>query len=1069
MVDLVSNTSKPYGGVIAGRPAQSFRTGANVLGYTLSGIRFYVGYSGSVTFKIREDVGGSPGGSELATLSGNMNRSGLYTLTAPAGVTLNPNTTYWVVSENSSSPLHVTSDDGETGLTGWTLGNVFKIFSNNRWRTDSAGKSFRIAVRGYANLPTTIKLIHTYVDDRDATAEGSPVPVVVVASKCPPLVGGHGLTIPLKMTTSPGQTAEIGEDVPATFTIGVCHAFGSPAWYRRSSTVAYVPTYQDGDSDDETFTISLDLDKLPADIAPDPSWAAVAATIRDDDRGGRGGTSQSGCTQRLSGDGSVTGRWAAGCNSSERSGRYARYYEFTLSERREVTLYLQSSTDPYLYLRSGAQQRSGRAVAYDDDGGRGYDSRIRRTLEAGTYTIEATTFNPGTGTFTLTLFGTGGAASSPSQSPAEETSSSSSQTPSQPSELPAPSQTTPAPTPELRVSDAQAEEGGPYNPGLMVFTVTLSPPAAHEVTVGYGTRDGTARGDLYGRYGDYTETSGQLRFAAGETSKTVTVDLIGDWHDEGPETFFLDLFHPSPQGVGIADGEGVGTIINDDPIPAAWISRFGRTVAAQVLDAVDARMGSQPAPGVAMTIAGQPVQWPDGSDESQPVAAQVVEQLAQWVSVSGNGAVALRTLHENDLLANSSFALASPSGSGGLFSFWGRGAVSNFDGRDGELSLDGEVTTWLLGTDWSWGQWQGTDAKRTTAGLLLSRSTAHGGYGGGDTSGDVADGGDVRTTLTGVFPWARHRFTERLEAWAAAGFGQGDLEVTPKPTTGEDGATLSTDLNLWLAAAGLRGTLLDGGNDGFTLTGKTDVMAVGTSSGAITGENGNLAAAEATVTRLRLGLEAQRPFSFGKAESDARATLTPSVEMGLRLDGGDAETGFGLDLGGGITLSHPARGLQAEVRGRGLLTHAAEGFRDQGFSGSLSWQQQPASDLGAALSLTQTMGGSSSGGADALLSRVNLEGLAANDDGSNNNLKNQRLELQFSYGFLAFGGRFTLTPEVGLSLYDSGRDYRVGWSLARPEDGEPFALSFGVTRQESASNDGIALGHGVELNLDTRF
>ena len=111
------------------------------------------------------------------------------------------------------------------------------------------------------------------------------MPVVVSASKCPPLVGGHGLTIPLKMTTSSGQTAEIGEDVPATFTIGVCHAFGSPAWYRRSSTVAHVPTYQDGDSEDETFTISLELDKLPADIAPDPSWAAVAATIRDDDSG----------------------------------------------------------------------------------------------------------------------------------------------------------------------------------------------------------------------------------------------------------------------------------------------------------------------------------------------------------------------------------------------------------------------------------------------------------------------------------------------------------------------------------------------------------------------------------------------------------------------------------------------------------------------------------------------------------------------------------------------------------------------------------------------------------------
>ena len=107
--------------------------------------------------------------------------------------------------------------------------------------------------------------------------------------------------------------------------------------------------------------------------------------------------------------------------------------------------------------------------------------------------------------------------------------------------------------------------------------------------------------------------------------------------------------------------------------------------------------------------------------------------------------------------------------------------------------------------------------------------------------------------------------------------------------------------------------------------------------------------------------------------------------------------------------------LQAELRGRGLLTHAAEGFRDQGFSGSLSWQQRPDSDLGAMLSLSQTMGGSSSGGADALLSRVNLEGLAANDD-EGNGLQHQRTDLQIRYGFLAFGDRFTLTPELGLSL-----------------------------------------------------
>ena len=150
--------------------------------------------------------------------------------------------------------------------------------------------------------------------------------------------------------------------------------------------------------------------------------------------------------------------------------------------------------------------------------------------------------------------------------------------------------------------------------------------------------------------------------------------------------------------------------------------------------------------------------------------------------------------------------------------------------------------------------------------------------------------------------------------------------MTPKLTSGQDGATLTTDLNLWLAAAGLRGTLLDGGTDGITLTGKTDVMAVGTSSAQVTGADGNLAAADATVTRLRLGLETERPFSSGSPEADSRAMLTLSLELGLRYDGGNAETGFGLDLGGGITLSLPARGRQAEVRGRGPAHPRSGGF-----------------------------------------------------------------------------------------------------------------------------------------------
>jgi len=50
----------------------------------------------------------------------------------------------------------------------------------------------------------------------------------------------------------------------------------------------------------------------------------------------------------------------------------------------------------------------------------------------------------------------------------------------------------------------------------------------------------------------------------------------------------------------------------------------------------------------------------------------------------------------------------------------------------------------------------------------------------------------------------------------------------------------------------------------------------------------NPAASDTNVTRLRLVLDASRAFET------AGGTLTPLLEVGLRHDGGDAETGTGI-------------------------------------------------------------------------------------------------------------------------------------------------------------------------------
>ena len=302
----------------------------------------------------------------------------------------------------------------------------------------------------------------------------------------------------------------------------------------------------------------------------------------------------------------------------------------------------------------------------------------------------------------------------------------------------------PATPPALSVADAAVAEPGAGQSATLDFVVTLSHAAAAAVTVNYATSNGTATAGA-----DYTAATGTLTFAAGETTKTVSV--LNDAHDEGSETLTLTLSNASGAVIKSDGATATGTITNDDPIPQAWMSRFGRTVAHQVLDAVDARMDSQPTPGLEMILAGQPVQWPDSGDESQGVAEQVVEQLAQWVSISSDGgSVAVPSLQENDLLANSSFAFGSQASGGGLFSLWGRGAVSNFDGREGDLTLDGQVTIWLLGTDWSWGQQpDGGEARRSTAGLMVSRSSSDGSY---DSTDPGRGAGDVAATPRACSP-----------------------------------------------------------------------------------------------------------------------------------------------------------------------------------------------------------------------------------------------------------------------------------------------------------------------------
>ena len=113
------------------------------------------------------------------------------------------------------------------------------------------------------------------------------------------------------------------------------------------------------------------------------------------------------------------------------------------------------------------------------------------------------------------------------------------------------------PAPELEISGGAASEGE-----TMGFAVTLSGLTARTVTVDYATADGSATAGA-----DYGSVSGTLTFAPGESSATVSVDIVDDEMYEPDETFVARL--SSPINAVIATGEATGTILDDDEEPAA--------------------------------------------------------------------------------------------------------------------------------------------------------------------------------------------------------------------------------------------------------------------------------------------------------------------------------------------------------------------------------------------------------------------------------------------------------------------------------------------------------------------
>ena len=332
---------------------------------------------------------------------------------------------------------------------------------------------------------------------------------------------------------------------------------------------------------------------------------------------------------------------------------------------------------------------------------------------------------------------------------------------------------------------------------------------------------------------------------------------------------------------------------------------------------------------------------------------------------------------------------------------WGRFAGTAFAGQDGDLAIDGDVFTGTVGVD---GEWD-----RLPVGVAVAHSRGDGGY---TMPGTEERGtGDLETTLTSLHPYLRYAVTERLDVWGMAGYGRGESKwAVPE-------GTLEADTDFVMGAFGGRGILLAAGESGgFQLATRTDAMLTRTSTDAVAG----LAETDADAHRVRVVLENSRGVTWAGGRR-----LTPTVELGLRHDSGDAETGFGLEVGGRVHYADPTLGLTLEGTVRGLLAHEDEDYQEWGASGTVRLATAP-DGRGLSLALVPTWGAARSG-IHGLWSRQTTQGLAPRETRGG---QVGRLAADVGYGMPAPFGTGLLTPYAGTALAEGRtRTYRVGTRL----------------------------------------
>ena len=390
-----------------------------------------------------------------------------------------------------------------------------------------------------------------------------------------------------------------------------------------------------------------------------------------------------------------------------------------------------------------------------------------------------------------------------------------------------------------------------------------------------------------------------------------------------------------------------------------------------------------------------------------------------------------RPVNMSQVVNGSSFAVPFGFGRGcilcpGSPTFWGRGDYGQMSSDDGSLDWEGNLTRAQIGLD-------ARPGAEMLTGLALSWAQGSFDY-SAPLLGEERVDGTYTPRMLSLHPYVGFS-PGRLGVWLTAGLGRGGIEIDDEQgTVGQQ----SSDTSLRTASVGASGDLLASGPTQLRIKAAATVAQVEVEGG------GRIDEQTVSANRLRLALKGSHAYEAGMD-----GQVTPEIEVALRQDGGDGQTGAGVEVGGG--LRYEGGGFTLEAMARSLVSDGDDSVEYKEWGAHLLLQRSAGTGgRGLSLRVMPTYGTQAN---SLTLWERSVAEIA--DRGAVN--AQGQLRAEVGYGLAAPGGRGVYTVYSGMTQAPERIQLRLGTRL---EVDSSMSVSLESTRWQRIAG---AAEHGLLL------